>query len=141
MKSIYLISIILSFISCSSDKETTNENSIIGTWKLEASVIGTGSAEIINPIENGQIINLDNDGVFSINNSIIECYEGVYITIENSEQHFNSDFIIFNCSNQNIYEYSYLIENKKLYLTFLLEDGSSGCDEVCAERYYRITDE
>ena len=144
MKTFFLVSIFISslFYSCSNDDDKiNNDNSIIGTWKLEASVIGTGSIEIINPIENGQTINFNNDGVFSIINSNIECSEGVYTIIENSEQHFNSDVIILNCNNQNTYEYSYSIENKKLYLTFLLEDGSSGCDEICAERYTQITEE
>lgn len=141
MKTMFFLTFILSLISCSDSDETKNDNSIIGTWKLEASVFGTGGSEIINPIENGQTITLNNENTFTIINSNIECFEGDFVILENSAQHFNSDVLILSCNNQNSYEYSYQMENTKLYLTFLLEDGGSGCDEICAERYYQIVDE
>ncbi|MGV8947695.1 MAG: hypothetical protein ACOH1N_14805 [Lutibacter sp.] len=140
MKNLILILILMFSISnCSNDKvENITTKSIIGKWKLEASVIGTGSKEIINQIENGQIIIFKNDDSFQIINSNIECVSGTYSIIENSKQHFNADVIYFYCNNNNSYMYSYFIENKKLFLTLLLEDGSSGCDEICAERYIKI---
>lgn len=65
-------------------------------------------------------------------------YTSTYSIIENSKEGFNVDVISLYCNNNNSYEYSYFIENKKLFLTLLLEDRSSGCDEICAERYLKI---
>jgi hypothetical protein len=42
------------------------------------------------------------------------------------------------CSEGNTQLFSYFIENRKLFLTFLMADGYSGCDEICADRYRKL---
>lgn len=131
----------LVLLSCSESDKTEEKNSIIGNWKLEATVIGTGGSVYTNPIENGQTIIFNNDNDFEILNSSIECSSGIYTITENSQQNFNMNIISLVCDNGSLIKYAFSFDEGKLLLSFIAPDGSTGCDEICAERYVKVSDE
>ncbi|MBK5213104.1 MAG: hypothetical protein JJE55_05530 [Flavobacteriaceae bacterium] len=137
---IYATLVFLLLVGCSNDDKTVQKNSIIGNWKAEASISSDGAHTYVNPIEDGQTIIFRNDNTFKILNSSLECTSGIYTITENSQQNFNMDIISFVCDNGNLIKYAFTFEERKLLLSFIASDGSTGCDEICAERYVKLPD-
>lgn len=136
-----IVFIFLLLVGCSKSDNVEQENSLIGNWKLEAFVGSDGANRIVTPIENGQTIILKNDSTFEILNSGIECSMGTYSITLNSPKNYNMDILTLTCSNQNLLEYAFTFEESKLLLSFITDDGSTGCDEICAERYKSVASE
>lgn len=142
MKKIFFKSMILLLVlGCSKNDNTREETSLVGKWKAEATLIGTGGDVYTNPIEDGQTIIFREDSSFEIVDSQLDCFSGNYGVTENSEQNFNMDVISLACENGNLVRYAYSFEEGKLLLSFIASDGSTGCDEICAERYIRLSSE
>lgn len=139
-KLIYISVLCVVLFGCSKSDKTDEGNSIIGNWKAEAAVIGTGGSVYTNPIEDGQTVNFRNDNSFDVLNSSIGCSSGTYTITENSQQNFNMDIVSLVCANGNLIKYAFSFEERKLLLSFIASDGSTGCDEICAERYVKLTD-
>ena len=137
----YIFLFCLVILSCSKSDKIEEENSLYGNWKLEASVISDGGSTYITPIDNGQTINLRSDNTFEILNTSIECSSGNYTITEDSPQNFNMDIISLICDNGSLIKYAFSFEERKLLLSFIASDGSTGCDEMCAERYVKVSDE
>lgn len=142
MKKIFFKSmILLLLIGCSKNDNTREENSLVGKWKAEATLIGTGGDVYTNPIEDGQSIIFREDNSFEIIDSQLDCFSGNYGVTENSEQNFDMDVIKLACDNGSVIKYAYSFEEGKLLLSFITSDGSTGCDEICAERYIKLASE
>ncbi|HLW33768.1 MAG TPA: hypothetical protein VKX40_16020 [Aequorivita sp.] len=136
-----IVFISLLLLNCSKSDKIDESSSIVGKWKLEATLIGTGGSVNTNPIENGQTIVFRNDQAFEILDSSMECHSGTYTITENSSQNFNMDIVSLVCDNGNLIKYAFSFEEGKLLLSFIVSDGSTGCDEICAERYVKLPDE
>ena len=139
-KIIYLFLLLPILASCSKSDRPGSENSLLGKWKAEAFVGSDGANRIVTPIENGQTIILKEDSTFDVVDSQIACVFGNYSVTDNSPQHFDMDIISLACDNGNLVKYAYTFEEGKLLLSFILPDGSTGCDEICAERYMKLRD-
>lgn len=139
-KLIGIVFISLLLLNCSKSDKIDENSSIVGKWKLEVTVIGTGGPVYANPIENGQTIVFRNDQAFEILDSSMECHYGTYTITENSSQNFNMDIVSLVCDNGNLIKYAFSFEEGKLLLSLIVSDGSTGCDEICAERYVKLPD-
>lgn len=139
-KIIYLFLLLPILAACSKSDRPEAENSLIGKWKAEAFVGSDGANRIVTPIENGQTIILKEDNTFDVVDSQMACVSGNYSVTENSPQNFDMDIISLVCDNGNLVKYAYTFEKGKLLLSFVLPDGSTGCDEICAERYMKLRD-
>ncbi|MDC7999655.1 hypothetical protein POV26_01250 [Aequorivita todarodis] len=137
-KLLYILVLGVVLFGCSKSDKTEEENSITGNWKAEALIGSDGANRYVTPIENGQTIIFKNDDTFEVLDSSIECASGTYAITEDSSQNFNMDIISLVCDNGNLIQYAFTFEEGKLLLSFIVADGSTGCDEICAERYVKL---
>ncbi len=129
---ILLFSIILSFVSCSqNDENKTQDNSIIGTWKLTER-IGTGSDGLatwisVNESETYTYL-FEKDG--TVTNSLYNC-SGNY-ELNQSRTIIN---IIYNCNNsQTLNSFNLTFEKNNL----ILSPNPNPCEEGCAGKFMKI---
>ncbi len=128
---ILILSIFLSLTSCSDDEAKSQENSLLGTWKLiETYGSDGGSSPQWTTVNNGYSYS------FNANNSLISnrfTCNGNYQENSNSNVH-----IQFNCTDSQFdLSYNYVIENGYLILT----PSSANCDEGCGEKYQKVIEE
>ncbi|GGD90109.1 hypothetical protein [Planktosalinus lacus] len=139
MKSIFLtLTVLCLFLSCTdSDDREKQETPLVGTWQMIEAYEPYGENPDGNwyPVENGHFYTFNEDGTMSSNR--FNCSNGVYEieTYENIEH--RRIIFSFNCENgQQVANFRMpFIET---YL-FLIDEIS--CDEGCAEKYVKITNE
>lgn len=135
---IFLLSIVLSFNSCSqNDENSKNENSIYGTWKLVAVYSNVGNGENNwNSVENGYtyIINADNSFESTKYN---ECSSG---KIEVNAMTSTLSFI-FDCNNfypceenSDICKEYFSISEGNLILSSTYQNCDEGCPQFKFEK-------
>lgn len=140
-KLIYLFITLLTAAGCSKNDSPDIDNTLIGKWKAEAYIGSDGANRIVTPIAEGQTIFLRNDNTFEVMDSQIDCSSGSYGVTDNAPQNFDMDIISLACDNGNVVKYAYTFEEGKLLLSFIVPAGSTGCDEICAERYVKVGSE
>lgn len=126
---ILLCSVILSFNSCSqNDENKTNNNSIVGTWKLiEFYSSDGGSTPQWHTVENGYTYTFYSNGIIKSNK--FSC-DGKY-TISNS----NTMHIEFDCDNSKMNgNFDFTFIEKKMIFT----PNPNTCFEGCNEKFMKI---
>lgn len=132
MKNLILIfSIILSFNSCSqNDENKTDNNSIVGTWKVIEILSSDGGSPLLwHTIENGSTYTFYSNGV--IKSSKFSCDVSGRYTIINS----NLIHVEYDCGNSKInYNLDFTFMENKLLLT----PNPNNCYEGCTEKLMKI---
>ena len=129
-KFVIIVSLFFFISSCNNEENKQQENSLVGTWKLIETYGGDGgSSSKWTKVNDGYTFHFDS------NNSIISnkfSCNGIY--------HINSNDINinFNCTNSQFNQtYNYSIENGNI----ILKPSLLYCDEGCAEKFQKITEE
>lgn len=137
MKSLILIlSMLLSLASCSDDDTKSQNENILGTWKLiETYGSDGGSNPQWRPVDNGYTYTFNNDGTFS-STRFTECTTGTY-GVSNSTIILDYGCAGFDTGVENpagtfVENYSY--ENGNIILT----PSYMNCIEGCAYRFEKI---
>lgn len=133
-----LVVTIFSFLSCTkSDDKKKQETPLVGTWQL----IEIYEAYSENPngnwysVEDGHFYTFNEDGTMSSNR--FNCSNGVYEIEMNENIEQRRIFISFDCENslhQGILRMPF-IDN------FLILIDEISCDEGCAEKYIKLSNE
>ena len=122
----FLLCLILS--SCLSHEVTLSEgSSVVGKWKLVEVNIGIGPAGEWEPVEQGEIYQLNSDGTFSLS-------ANSGCTSESYEINANILDLTFDCPGSNPLSYRYTLE--KSYLT--LSPAKVMCIEGCLYKFERL---
>ena len=123
---------LLSLISCNSDDKKTDDNSIIGTWKLIEIYGNNGTESNWTTVNDGYSYTINIDNIVSSRN-----YSCIGEFSINEELEY-SLFINFDCQNITFNgNYKFEIEDEQLILYW----NPINCDERCAEKYTKIVDE
>lgn len=118
---ILIFSILFSFIACSSNEESLEEQTLLGNWKKTARFDG-GSPSPLMDVENGNVISFSELGAYS--DSLFPDCEGTYELMDDT-------FVVENLCDRERSEYSYSFENGKLIIAFI----PSSCIEECYDVY------
>lgn len=135
-KSFLFIVIIILFFGCAEDQtiasegEETSKNVLVGKWQVVESFYSIGTGEqLSNPIQNGSILLLKNDGKFETN--LIKGATGGSYEIK-------GDSLILNfrrALNSSEYIYGFSIKNESLHISPL---SPNRCVEGCSERLKKV---
>ena len=121
----FIVSItVFLLIGCSSQDDSAENQSIIGTWKLVEFYGGDGTQANWTPEDDGYTYTFREDNVLISDR--YPCDEGTY------ELEGNQVEVYFDCSG-SIINFIYEFEFINGYLIF-----TSGCNEVCKEKFERV---
>ncbi|APY12118.1 hypothetical protein BWZ22_13155 [Seonamhaeicola sp. S2-3] len=137
MKPIILIlSMLLSFTSCSDDDTKSQEESFLGTWKLIETYGSDGGS---NPqwtiVDNGYTYTFSNDGTFS-STRFTECTTGTY-DVSNNTITLDYSCVGFDTGVENppgTFVENYNFENGNIILT----PTYMNCIEGCGYKFEKI---
>lgn len=121
------IGFLILLFSCQSNDNKT----LVGSWQLSESTLGTGADMISRKIDSEIVINFAKDGNYR------EYTNGKQI----SDRYFinKKDFLVLlNSKLQDSTFYSYQIKGNKLILDEVDKNGSFICDEGCTSIYKRL---
>jgi len=138
MKSLYLIFLLTFglFISCSkTDNQQKQETSLVGTWQLIEVYEAFGENGNWNPLEDGYFYTFNEDGTMSSNR--FNCQTGIYEIEMNENLEQRKITISFNC-NGTQHQGTLRMPFMEEYL-ILIDEIS--CDEGCAEKYVKISNQ
>lgn len=121
---ILFFSIFFSFIACSSDDNSSEEQTLLGNWKKTARFDG-GSPSPLMDVENGNVISFSELGTYS--DTLFPDCEGTYKLMDDT-------FVVENLCDRERSEYVYSIENGKLIVAFI----PNSCVEECYEVYTKL---
>ena len=120
---ILIFSILFSFIACSSDDNSSEEQTLLGNWQQTASFEGGPQGNGLMQINNGRTLNFDIDGVITSNSR--NC-EGTFSYNDNIIE------VDFPCFGFTTYDYEFIDGQMKL------TEQDSSCDEGCYSIYTKI---
>jgi|SRR5690606_4054886 len=129
---------VYAFLSCTnSDDGKKQETPLVGTWQLIEIYedYGEGPNGNWNPVENGHFYTFRDDGTMISNR--FDCSNGVYEIEMNDNINQRRIFISFNCEN-SLHQGTLRMPFIDEYL-ILIDEIS--CDEGCAEKYIKLSNE